>query len=1561
MRHDPEHAEPGLVHPEVAAALGRLAELASTRQPDEAVLPEFLARYYRELPEPDLDDRRLDALYSVAVAHFRIGRQRRPGETLVRVISPDTALDESRPPRSILFVVTDDAPFLVDTTRMVVERHRLDIHLMVHPMLDVARDESGVATRVAPGAGPTEAWTQVEIDYCDAVAAARLEAEALAAVADVHLVVDDFPAMRDRMAALAEHDPILKWLAVENFVFLGAAEYDRTVHGLVVRDGTQLGQLRAEHEIDPPPVEADSPLGSVVISRSEAASTIHRGSRRTCVSVRDGDLERRFVGLLGSGVYRQSVLSIPTVGDRARAVLGLVDAATETHTGRSIRNTLETLPRDLVFELDADRLAHLVIDIVGLQERQLVRIFDVAEPVGAWSTVLVYLPRTRFTARLPELVAEAVAAAYNSSYRDIESLVGASTLARITLTVRRPDGLPPDLDRLADVVDDLTTSWDDRLRSVLTRELGAAAGRSLYERVGVHAPADFRANVPPARAVSDLERIDRLLASGHGLTSEMNHDEGAPADEWRFRVYRRGEPAALSELLPLLAHLGLVALDERPSTFVIGADRVHLYDIGVRVPPGTDVGTAQSELESTFEGLMSGDVEADGFNRLVSVAGLTARQVSVLRAYAKYLRQIGFAFSQSYIEDTFSRLPHLATRLTELFEARFDPALADREAALVAARGRLTIDLDAIQLLDDDRICRAFLMLIDATVRTNRYLGKPTLSFKLDPAAIPDLPRPRPMFEIFVCSPRVEGVHLRAGPIARGGIRWSDRREDFRTEVLGLVKAQMVKNAVIVPVGAKGGFVVKTPMGDPAQQRIEGEECYCEFVRGMLDLTDNVVGGVIEHPPDMVIYDGDDPYLVVAADKGTATFSDTANAVAAEYGFWLGDAFASGGSAGYDHKVMGITARGAWESIRRHARVLGKDADSDPITAVGIGDMSGDVFGNGMLRSRRLRLIAAFDHRHIFIDPDPDAEVAFAERKRLFGLPRSSWDDYDTRLISAGGGVYPRSAKSIALSVDARTALGTTAERVAPIELIRTILTAPVDLLWNGGIGTYVKASSETHADVGDRANDALRVDASELRCRMVGEGGNLGFTQLGRVEYALADGLIYNDAIDNSGGVDCSDHEVNIKILLSDVVAAGELPFDDRDRLLVEMTDEVAQLVLDNNRAQTLALMIARRQALPMANVHARYLVQLEAEHWLDREHEFLPTDRQVAERQSAGRGLLTPELAVVMAYTKNADVADILLTDLPDDPALATDLSSYFPGPLRDRYADAIRTHRLRREITTTRLVNQMVNLSGISYDHRMTEDTGASTSDVARAWIAMREIFGFAEQWRQIDELRTAITLDTQLDLFLDCRRTAERCSLWMLRHRHPPIDIEAAIVDFRPGIQSLLVGFDGLLSGRIADSVYSTEAARLAAGVPESLAQRSAVWKLLHTGFDLIEIASREGVPLATAATVYWQVFDRLDLMWLWDAVGALPRSDRWQTQARSALRDDLMTVLAELAGTVMRRSGGSTDSWIAANERPIARALEMFAEIRRAEVFNLTNLSVALRQLRNLGLTSVHER
>jgi glutamate dehydrogenase len=1027
-----------------------------------------------------------------------------------------------------------------------------------------------------------------------------------------------------------------------------------------------------------------------------------------------------------------------------------------------------------------------------------------------------------------------------------------------------------------------------------------------------------------------------------------------------MRVYRKGVPIALADLLPMLGHVGLQALDEHPYRFVIEGDDYFVYDIGVRVPLGISIDrNRHAEVRRTFEGLIAGEVESDGFNRLVLLAGLTATQVNVLRCYAKYAHQIGFTFSQGYIQETLARLPVLSRLLVELFEARFDPDVdeGDRIAAIAVAESETLAALDAVPTIDDDRIGRMFLALVRATVRTSAYQGKPTVAFKFDPSQIPDMPAPRPAHEIFVCSSRVEGVHLRGGPIARGGLRWSDRPEDYRTEVLGLVKAQMVKNAVIVPVGAKGGFVVKRPKSIPQEQRDEGVECYRLFVRGLLDLTDNVVGPNVVPPPRTIRYDHDDPYLVVAADKGTATFSDTANAVAADYHFWLGDAFASGGSAGYDHKAMAITARGAWESVRSHARVLGKNADLDELTVVGIGDMSGDVFGNGMLRSSHIKLIAAFDHRHVFIDPSPDPAVSFAERKRLFDTPRSSWADYDPTLISEGGGVFPRLAKSIDLAPQARLALGVAAERMAPNELIKAILKAPVDLLWNGGIGTYVKAASEINSQVGDRANDAVRVDGASLRCRMVAEGGNLGFTQLGRVEYAVAGGLIYTDAIDNSAGVDCSDHEVNIKILLGDVITEGEMTVKQRNQLLDDMTDEVAELVLDNNRAQTLALMMARRQALPMVNVHARYLDQLEREGWIDRAIEFLPTDKQIAERQSIGSGLTTPELAVLIAYTKNANVAEFLTTDLPASAALVPDLVDYFPSPLRERFRSEILQHRLRREIVATQYVNQMVNLSGISYDHRMTEDTGASVTDVGRAWLAVREVFDFPAWWEEIGEL-TDLSIDDQLDLYLDCRRTVERCSLWFLRHRRPPVDAVTEAEHFRGPVRAVAEALPNLLQGPIKTAIDEIVERRRQAGLSESLATRSAVWRLLHTTFDVVELTERTGADAVEAAGVYWELFDRLELLWLWDAIGALPRSDRWQTQARNALRDDLLTAIAELTANVLVHPGRSVAAWLASNERSVQRALSQLTEIRRTDAFDITNLSVALRQLRNLALTSV---
>ncbi len=1554
----------------VAEALGRLCDIAALRQPDDPLLVRFLPLYYSDLPADDVDDRKLDDVYAVAVAHLALGRVRPRGACVARVVSPDRERDGWHSQHSVLFVVTDDMPFLVDTMRMVLERRGLRIHLLVHPMLRAVRDEDDRLVDVAPdtseGEGVLEAWTQIEIDRT--ADAAEVEDDVRRAVDDVQLAVDDFDAMRGRMEALAAIDPILPWLADGQFVFLSAADYDVGADGsFTLRDGSVLGLAHAGGRAGRPrPTATGRP---VTIARTDDRSTVFRNDRQTVVSVEHpgGAVQSCFVGLLATNAYRVSVLSIPGLGEAVAAALDL-PARMHSHTGRATRTVLESLPRNLVLELEPTALARLVSSIAGLQERQLVRAFPVPEPIGPWVTVLVYLPRDRFTAELPERVADTVAHAYGADTRTFETDVGASSLARIAVSVRCGEGRPvADTDALERAIDELSTSWSDRLRAALVADVGEERARELFHAVGAHAPPAYIAYVPPARALGDVRRIAALIAGDDRLATSLGHDVDAPPGEWRFRVYRRGTPAPLSELLPLLEHMGVQALDERPYTFRLGTERVYLYDIGVRVGDAVEPidldERRRAALQEAFTQLVGGVIESDGFNRLVLRAGLSAREVGLVRAYGKYLRQIGFAFSQSYIEDALANHPALVADLVTLFHTRFDPARfggtasEDRAVAATAVVDRVTAALDAIPSLDEDRICRAFLTLVRATVRTNYYRDRRAIALKLDPSAIPELPLPRPQHEIWVCGPRVEGVHLRGGAIARGGLRWSDRREDFRTEVLGLMKAQMVKNAVIVPTGAKGGFVVKRPPAEPEELRAEVVECYRAFIRGMLDLTDNLVGGAVVHPPDTVVHDGDDTYLVVAADKGTATFSDIANEIAIEYGFWLGDAFASGGSTGYDHKAMGITARGAWESVRRHASVLGMDADRDPMTAVGIGDMSGDVFGNGMLRSRALRLVAAFDHRHVFIDPDPDPEIAFDERMRLFELPRSTWADYDAALISPGGGVYPRSLKSIELSHRAREVLGAPDRPLTPNELVSIVLKAPVDLLWNGGIGTYVKASTESNADVGDRANDGVRVNGNALRCRMVGEGGNLGLTQLGRIEYALSGGLVYTDAIDNSAGVDCSDHEVNIKILLDGIVDAGELTTKQRNDLLASMTDDVAQLVLADNDAQTLALLIARRQALPMVNVHARYIDVLESEGWLDRHLEFLPSDKQIAERQAAGHGLQAPEFAVLIAYTKNANVAEVGRSDLPDVALLEHDLHDYFPAVLREPYAAAIRDHPLRRQIIATRLVNQMVNLSGISFDHRMTEDTGGSVVDVTRAWLVAREVLDFPQRWAEIDALTGHVPLEIQLDLFLDCRRLAERSSLWLLRHRRPPIDVPAAIAQFKPGLTELARTLEPALVGRMADVVRSVEASRLTAGVPEALAERATVWPLLHTGFDLVELAATHQMALSSLARIEWSMFDRLDLSWLWDGIGALPRADRWQTQARSALRDDMLAALTELTTTVVDSAGGSVESWLDANERSVARAMAMFTEIRRAETFDMTNLSVALRQLRNLALTA----
>ena len=1593
----------------------------------------FLARYFQHLSLTDLKAREPRDLLGAALAHLRLGEHRDEGTANVHVFNPDLAASGWQSAHTVVQIVTDDMPFLVDSVRMVMTAMGLGIHLVIHPMLRVRREECRY--RGCEAGTANEAWIYLEVDRCDGVRQEALRQRLLASLDDVRVAVADWRTMRDRCRELVhelEHSVLavgageaaraaqfLRWLSDDHFVFLGFREYEflpdpddgATAEEIVsVVPGTGLGLLRdGRRTEDPHHLSALTPEARrmvfspsvLMLTTANSRSTVFRADYLAYIGVKrfdhDGRVvgERRFLGLYNSDVYRDSVLDIPLLRDKAAEVLDRAGFGPESHSGRALRQILETYPRNELLQINVDELFEIAAGILELQDRRQVRLFRRRDDYGRFISCLVYLPRDRYSTDRAEQIAEALREAYGGTGTEHEVLIGMGALARLYVRVALgPEVRDPVIADVEQRLGAIVADWADELGAALVGELGEDAGLSALARFAQAFPADYRDAYSPATAAADVSRLMRIEA-GADLITALHRPLGAPPEEVRFTLMRPGAPLVLSEVLPLLEDLGVTVVDERPHEIRVDGQSVWRYDIGLRVrdPDRIDERAVRDEFCAIFAELYRGTLESDGLNELVLVAGLTARQVDVLRAYAKYLRQVGLSFSQRYVEETVARHGSIVNELIRLFETRFDPTLDDpvggvqadgadrpgRLADLAAITASINDRLDAVPSLDEDRILRSFLTLIQATQRTNAYRPlrdgdpssgpRPVLSFKLDPEMIPDLPLPRPMFEIWVYSPRVEGVHLRGGAVARGGLRWSDRREDFRTEVLGLMKAQMVKNAVIIPVGAKGGFVVKRreQISDPDVLRREVADCYRAFVAGLLDVTDNVVDGAVVPPPAVVRHDGDDPYLVVAADKGTATFSDLANEVAASYGFWLGDAFASGGSAGYDHKAMGITARGAWESARRHARSLGRDADTDPLTVVGVGDMSGDVFGNGLLRSPHLRLVAAFDHRHIFMDPDPDPARSFQERLRLFELPRSSWDDYDRTLISAGGGVWLRSAKSIVLSEEAQRALDFPAATATPNELLSAILKAPVDLLWNGGIGTYVKASTENNAEVGDRANDAIRVDGVDLRCAMVVEGGNLGLTQRGRVEAALNGVLINTDAIDNAAGVDCSDHEVNIKILIDAQVTAGDLTVKQRNELLASMTDDVAALVLEDNRAQTLALSIARHQAAPMVDVHARYLRSLEVEGLLNRALEFLPTDKQLAERASAGLGLTTPEFAVLLAYTKDTNTAVVLDSDLPDDAYVQRELPRYFPSALEDRFAAVMGGHRLRRDIVATMLTNEMVNMAGTSFDFRMTDETGAGVADITRAHVVAADVNGLSSWWSRIDALEGTVDADGQIELFLGLRRVVERGVLWLLRHRRPPIDLAATVAAFGPGIAELAGGLRAVVRGPMGANLAGAVEDSLNAGVPSDLAEASATWPLLHTGWDIVEVAQARGRSALDAAAVYWGLFDGLDVAWLWERVGKLPRTDRWQSHARAAQRDDMMATLRDLSDDALRAGDVFTPPaelvarWLADNEHNVRRVLEVFVEIRTGNVFDLTTLSVALRQLRNVVLVASSAR
>jgi glutamate dehydrogenase len=1090
-------------------------------------------------------------------------------------------------------------------------------------------------------------------------------------------------------------------------------------------------------------------------------------------------------------------------------------------------------------------------------------------------------------------------------------------------------------------------------------------------------PETYKADTAPAEAVGDLAVVLRLQEGDGPFDIRLAISLNGP---WRLRLFRL-TPITLSDVLPQLQHMGLEVLDERPYEFT-GTNRPFwIYDFGLRRTRGgqlsaAEITAARTGFESALGALWRGQAEDDEFNGLVLDAGLTWRQVVLLRAYARYLRQAGTRFSQSYLQRVLRSNPAITRLLVRLFESRFDPVWQEGAQERCAAIGEeLRGSLDDVVSLDHDRILRSYLALIEATLRTDYFqlMGDgeraPYLVFKLAPDRVPDVPAPRPKFEIFVYSPRLEAVHLRFGAVARGGLRWSERPEDFRTEVLGLVKAQEVKNSVIVPSGAKGGFVCKR-LPDPAEREAYQAEvlaCYRMFISAMLDITDNIVGDAVVPPTGVVRLDGDDPYLVVAADKGTATFSDVANGIAGRYGYWLGDAFASGGSEGYDHKKMGITARGAWESVRWHFATLRLNPDADDFTSVGVGDMSGDVFGNGMLLSRHLKLVAAFDHRHVFVDPSPDPAVSFAERQRLFELPRSSWADYDASLISAGGGVWPRSAKSVPISAQARAALGldATVGALSPDELISAILRAPVDLLWSGGIGTYVKASQQTDADAGDRSNDAVRISATELRARVVSEGGNLGLTQAARIEYALGGGLVNTDFIDNSAGVDTSDHEVNIKIALAGAIASGEIAADERGELLHSLTDEVAAHVLRHNEGQNMALAVARQQAPRLLHVHARYLRQLARQNQVSLERDGLPGDKEIAARRSDGTGLTTPELALLLAHTKIIAGQQVLASDLPDDPFLRSALGEYFPAPLRERFADQLAggqlsRHRLRREIITTSVINEMVDTGGSTFLFRLGEEIGLPVSDITRAWLVAREVFGMRAFWQRVRDLEGVVDIDARIAIVFEARKLMERATRWLLVNRRRPFGIAETASFFAGGVAEVRSAIPKLLSGRDLAGYEERRANFTGRGVPEDLAAEVAAMVPSYSAFDIVMGASASACLIADTAAVYFALADRLQLGRLRDLIVALPREDRWSAMSRSALRDDLYGAHAALTRDVLAggdpsgaEAGDLVAQWEQRNSDAVSRAAATLAEIWESDRFTFTTLSVAVRVIRTL--------
>jgi glutamate dehydrogenase len=1582
------------------------ARVVARDRPEE--IEAFVRSYYAHVDVDDLEARRIEDLFGMAADHEQLGLGWTPETVALRLYSPKVETHGWESDHSILMIVTDDIPFLVDSVTMELGRLQIGIHLVVHPVLRDRRGDggwfSGLHEHPEETAGAVS-FIAVEIDRrTDPQELAEIEANICRVLGDVRAAVSDWRPMRTRMEEIAasfetttlpvpieeieESRELLEWLAADHYTFLGCRDYElvhedgvevlRPVPGTglgIMRDEGRPGESRVVAGMPPEVRDRVHDTRLLNLTKTGSKATVHRAAYMDYVGIKqfgpDGRVtgERRFIGLFSAEVYVISATRVPRIRRLVAAIIERAGYPLGGHDHKRLLAILENFPRDDLFQIEADELYEIAIGIAGLQERRRVRLFVRPEFFGRYVTCMVYMPRDRYNTETRTGIQELLLGAYGATSADWSTQISSSVLSRTVYVVHVEDGVVahPDVAELERKISEITADWHDQFRDELVEEHGEDLGLRFAHVYRDAFPVEYQRAFDARAGAADVLHLEALESGAIRLN--VYREPGRPTTSFKLKIYRQGGRVSLTSVMPTLNNLGVTVVDERPYEVTGSAERepAWIYDFSLEHRAGPpDFGELATLTEEAFLAVWNKEVHDDPLNRLVLGAGMNARDISVLRAYSRYLRQTGITTSRTFVARTLDEHPRVARMLTDLFWARFDPDHEDRETSIAAISHALHEAIEAIESLEQDRVLRRFVNLISSTLRTNFFQVddagdlRPCLSFKLDPQSVEDLPEPRPRFEIFVYSPRFEGVHLRAGAVARGGLRWSDRREDYRTEVLGLVKAQMVKNAVIVPSGAKGGFVLNRNRSgrDLASRQKEVVICYQLFVSALLDLTDDVRENQIVPPARTVRYDGDDPYLVVAADKGTATFSDIANELSTSRGFWLGDAFASGGSNGYDHKGMGITARGAWESVKRHFRELGRDIQSEDVTVVGIGDMSGDVFGNGLLQSRHARLVAAFDHRHVFVDPRPDPETSYRERRRLFDLPGSSWVDYDPELISPGGGVYERSAKSIDLSEEARQVLGIGAETLTPAELISGLLCAPVDLLWNGGIGTYVKASHETHAEVGDKANDSIRVDGRDLRCLVVGEGGNLGVTQAGRVEFARRDGRIYTDAIDNSAGVDCSDHEVNIKILLDRVVLAGDMTEKQRNELLHQMTDEVASLVLANNYSQTLALSIARLEASSMVDVHSRYLDSLERRDLIDRELEGLPDAEGFADLRLADRGLSTPELAVMLAYAKNTLNSDLLQSEVPDDPAYEQVLIDYFPTPLRDRFRDGILTHPLRREIVATIIANRVVDRGGTSMVYRLTQETSAPAPEVATAHMAAWEIFELEDLRRAVNALDNRLPVARQLAIHLAGRQLAERATRLLVRNRPHPFSAADAIADLADAVRRTTSAIPEFLVGSDRASFDARVKDLVEAGTPDELARRAAALAPSVAALDIVDVATETGRSVEQVAAVHFAIADRLELTWLRDRILDLPRESHWSTLSRLTLRGDLYADHRMLTALVTGMGDGRFDPtdwverWIQQNLNEVTRFRHTIAEIRTGPT-DLTTLLVASREVRNL--------